>query len=122
MKEISITDAELEVMKILWDAPEGLTTGEVKNRLHNGWERTTVLTLLSRLCEKGAVTAEKQSRSFCYKPAIERQAYGIGRTRSILNSIYNGSFKNMMAALCSSGDLTEEDLRDLRAFLDKGEE
>jgi predicted transcriptional regulator len=120
MKDIPITDAELEVMKILWDAPEGLTTGEVKKRLDNGWERTTVLTLLSRLCEKGAVAAERTSRSFLYKSLLKKEDYGLSKTQGLLSSIYNGSLKTMVAALCSGGDLTAEDLRELRAFLDKG--
>jgi predicted transcriptional regulator len=122
MKDISITEAELEVMKILWDAPEGLTTGEVKNRLDRSWERTTVLTLLSRLCEKGAVVAEKSNRSFLYKSLIKKEAYGLMKTQGILSSIYNGSVKTMVAALYTGGDLTAEDLRELRSFLDKGDE
>lgn len=122
MKENSITDAELEVMKILWVAPEGLTTGEVKKRLSNGWERTTVLTLLSRLCEKGAVSAEKTNRSFLYRSLLKKEEYGLMKTQGILSSIYNGSVKTMVAALFTGGDLTAEDLRELRAFLDKGAE
>jgi len=122
VKGISITDAELEVMKILWDATEGLTTGEVKNRLDRSWERTTVLTLLTRLCEKGAVSAEKTGRSFLYKSLVKKEEYGLSKTQGILNSIYNGSVKSMVAALYSGGDLTKEDLRELRAFLEKGSE
>ena len=122
MKGISITDAELEVMKILWDATEGLTTGEVKNRLDRSWERTTVLTLLTRLCEKGAVSAEKTGRSFLYKSLVKKEEYGLSKTQGILSSIYNGSVKSMVAALYSGGDLTKEDLRELRAFLEKGSE
>jgi predicted transcriptional regulator len=118
MKDIPITDAELEVMKILWDAPEGLTTGEVKNRLDRGWERTTVLTLLTRLCEKGAVSAEKASRSFLYKSLIKKEEYGLMKTQSLLNSMYNGSIKNMMAALCDAQGLTKDELLELRKLLD----
>lgn len=120
MKDIPITDAELEVMKVLWDAPEGLTTGDVRTRLNKAWERTTVLTLLTRLVEKGAVSAEKKSRSFLYKSIIKKEEYGLMKTQSILHSIYNGRVKTMMAALCTSGDLTDEDLRDLQALIDKG--
>jgi predicted transcriptional regulator len=120
MKDISITDAELEVMKVLWDAPEGLTTGEVRNRLNCVWERTTVLTLLSRLTEKGAVCAEKASRSFLYKSLIRKEDYGLMKTQSILSSIYNGSIKNMMSALCDANGLTGDKLRELQELLDKG--
>ena len=120
MKEIQITDAELEIMKILWSEPAGMTTGDIRNKLNRDWERTTVLTLLSRLTEKGAVSAEKKNRSILYRGLISKEAYGLSRTRSILDSLYNGSIKGMMAALCSSGDLTAEELRELYQMLDKG--
>lgn len=120
MNDIQITDAELEIMKILWNEPAGMTTGDVRSKLSNGWERTTVLTLLSRLTEKGAVSAEKENRSYLYKSLITKEEYGLSRTRSILDSLYNGSIKGMMAALCSNGDLTAEELRDLHEMLDKG--
>jgi predicted transcriptional regulator len=119
--DIQITEAEFEIMKVLWDAPGGLTTGDLRSRLNRDWERTTVLTLLSRLSEKGAVCAEKENRSYRYKSRITRADYGLMKTQSILNSIYNGSIKSMMAALCDAGGLTGDDLRELEEILDRGD-
>jgi BlaI family penicillinase repressor len=99
MKEIQITDAELEIMKILWDEPDGITTGELRSKLNKDWERTTVLTLLSRLTEKGAVAVEKENKSYRYKSLISKDEFGLTRTRSLLNNLYNGSIKGLMAAL-----------------------
>lgn len=120
MQDVQITDAEQELMKILWDHPEGLTSGGLRERLDKSWERTTVLTLLSRLADKGAVSVDKEKRPNVFRSLISREAYGLTRTRSILENLYNGSVKTMMAALCSSGDLTETDLRELQELLDKG--
>lgn len=119
MSDIQITDAELEIMKILWDEPNGITTSELRNKLNKDWERTTVLTLLSRLTEKGAVTAEKDNRSYRYKSLVSKDEFGLSRTRSLLNNLYNGSIKGLMAALCTSGDLTEEDFRELQEMLNR---
>lgn len=120
MTDIQISEAEFEIMKILWDAPEGLTTGDIRNRLDRDWERTTVLTLLSRLSDKGAVCAEKENRSYRYKSRITRDDYGLMKTQTILSTIYNGSIKNMMAALCDVSGLSESDLRELEEILDRG--
>ena len=120
MADIQITDAELEIMKVLWGAPDGLSTGEIRGRLDKDWERTTVGTLLSRLTEKGAVSAEKGIRSYCYRSVLRKEEYGLAKTRSILDSLYNGSIRNMMAALCDAGGLTTDDLRELQEIVDRG--
>lgn len=120
MIDIQITDAEQELMKILWDSPEGMTSVALREKLDKSWERTTVLTLLSRLADKGAVSVDKTRRPNLYKSLISKETYGLYKTRSILDSLYNGSVKSMMAALCTSGDLTEDVLRELQALLDKG--
>lgn len=119
MHDIQITDAEQELMKVLWSNPEGLTSAELREKLDKCWERTTVLTLLSRLSEKGAVSAEKEKRPTVYKSRISKEEYALTRTRSLLENLYNGSVRGMMATLCTSGDLTEEDLRELQELLDK---
>lgn len=120
MKDIQITDAEQELMKILWNHPEGMTSGALREKLDKSWERTTVLTLLSRLVDKGAVSVDKEKRPSIYKSLVSKEAYSLTRTRSILDNLYNGSVKTMMAALCTSGDLTEEDFIELQELLNKG--
>jgi BlaI family penicillinase repressor len=119
MQDIQITDAEQELMKILWEHPGGMTSGELREKLDKSWERTTVLTLLSRLADKGAVAVDKETRPSVYKSLLSKEEYSLRRTRSLLDNLYNGSVKTMMAALCSSGDLTEEDFRELQALLNR---
>jgi predicted transcriptional regulator len=120
MIEIQITDAEVEIMKVLWDAPEGLSTGEIRRRLDKAWERTTVVTLLSRLTEKGAVAAETGQPSYIYRSIISKEDYRLTKTSNILDSLYNGSIRNMMSALCDAGRLTPDDLRELQEIVNKG--
>jgi BlaI family penicillinase repressor len=120
MNDIQITDAELEIMKVLWNERISLTSSDIRSRLNKDWERTTVLTLLSRLSEKGAISVEKENRSYRYKSLISKDEYGLSKTRSILDNLYNGSIKGMMAALCDSQGLTEQEIRELQEILDKG--
>ena len=120
MKDIQITDAEHELMRILWSHQEGLTSGALREKLDKNWERTTVLTLLSRLADKGIVSVDREKRPNVFRSLITKDDYSLGKTRSILETLYNGNIKGMMAALCTSGDLTQEDLHDIQKLLDKG--
>jgi predicted transcriptional regulator len=121
MHNIQITDAEQEILKVLWSSPEGMTSAELREKLDKNWERTTVLTLLSRLSDKGAVSADKEKRPAVFRSRVSKEEYTLSRTRSLLEDLYNGSVRGMMAALCASGDLTEADIRELQGLLDKGE-
>ncbi|HXI87635.1 MAG TPA: BlaI/MecI/CopY family transcriptional regulator, partial [Parvularculaceae bacterium] len=71
-----ITEAEFEVMDVLWgEAP--LAAADVAARLHEKkrWSAQTVKTLLSRLVEKGAAGAEPEGRRYLYRPLVTRNAY-----------------------------------------------
>ena len=65
---------ELEAMKSLWALGKG-TVSDVQQRMGRTRELayTTVMTLLDRLAKKGVVSRGKQSRSYVYKPVLERQ-------------------------------------------------
>ncbi len=65
---------ELEAMKSLWALEEG-TVSQVRRRMRptRPLAYTTVMTLLDRLAKKGAVSRGKQSRSYVYKPVLQRQ-------------------------------------------------
>ena len=71
-----LPDAELEIMNALWDADAPLTAAELETALPGPPRaRTTLLTLLARLEEKGCVTREKQGRGYLYTAALTRAAY-----------------------------------------------
>ena len=76
MKDTRISDAELEILEVLWTAGEALNANEIRARLNEkkDWERTTVLTLIRRLLDKGVITQEKQE-VYYYSPLVERSVY-----------------------------------------------
>ena len=60
-----ISDAELEIMKIIWNAQKPLLFAQIMEALArsgNNWQKNTLITLLSRLMQKGYLTAKKQGR------------------------------------------------------------
>lgn len=118
-----IQDAELEVMKALWSLPQPAPLSELRRILSArcGWEDSTVKTLLRRLCEKGAVEAEKRE-VFYYRPILTRQEYQAWSTSSLIDKVYRGSAKDLVAALVERSQLSAQDLEDLRSILYPEEE
>lgn len=113
-----LPDAELEVMKALWQAGAPLTRAELEAALAaNGWAGTTLLTLLSRLEGKGYVTREREGRGYRYKAALTRQDYLPVESRSVLGRMFAGSARNLVAAMAESHDLTDADIDELAAYL-----
>ncbi|MDE7219858.1 MAG: BlaI/MecI/CopY family transcriptional regulator [Oscillospiraceae bacterium] len=115
--ESKITDAELEIMQALWAADGPMTLGQLKAALsdRHGWSGDTTKTLLRRLCEKGAVGQEKQ-KVYCYRPLVEQDQLGRYRTQRLIDKLYSGSAKAMVAALVEHDQLGPQDVDELRTF------
>ena len=112
-----ISDSELEVMKVLWRAGDALPVTEIRVTLQRtkGWEATTVKTLVSRLVGKGVVRQEKRG-VFYYSPLISEQEYNGWATNDLIRRLYNGSARELVAALVHSEGLTRSDIEELRAM------
>ena len=113
-----LPDAELEVMKALWQAGEPLTRPELEARLaQHHWASTTLLALLARLEAKGYVAREKQGRGYLYRAALSRRDYLPVESRSALARLFEGSAKNLVAAMAESDALTDRDIAELEEYL-----
>ena len=113
-----LPDAELEVMKALWQDGEPLTRPELEARLaQHHWASTTLLALLARLEAKGCVAREKQGRGYLYRAALSRRDYLPVESRSALARLFEGSAKNLVAAMAESDALTDRDIAELVEYL-----
>lgn len=118
-KRISLTQAEWSVMECLWGAGP-LTGREVVQHMEQdcGWSRSTTLTLLSRLENKGAlesVPAEKGPKVF--SPLLKREDAALGETKDFLDRVYQGSLSLMVSALTKKQALSRDELDELYALL-----
>ncbi|HIY39216.1 MAG TPA: BlaI/MecI/CopY family transcriptional regulator [Candidatus Agathobaculum merdigallinarum] len=113
-----LPDAELEVMQAIWSLEPPVTAAAVQQRVNKEWKATSVLTFLSRLCDKGFLSCEKEGRQNYYMPLITREAYLQRESTSFVKRLCGGSVRNLVASLSDAGALTEQDIEDLRAFLD----
>lgn len=113
-----LPDAELEVMKALWQAKDPLTRAELEQALAgNGWAGTTLLTLLSRLEGKGYVAREREGRGYRYRAVLTRREYLPVESRSALGRMFAGSARNLVAAMAETYDLTDADIDELADYL-----
>lgn len=112
-----ISDSELEVMEVLWEAGRPLPVTEIRQALQAkmGWESTTIKTLVQRLCNKGVLLQEKR-KNFFYLPLVSRREYNDWATGNLIQKLYRGSAKSLVAALVHSDSLTQEDVEELRSF------
>ena len=115
-----LPDAELEVMQALWSLPAPAARGEISAIVcaQRPMAQTTLLTLLSRLAEKGFVAVEKQGRQSVYTPLVARQDYLAAQSRRFVRKLCGGSMSAFATALCDSG-LSREELAELRALLEE---
>lgn len=123
MKQISrLPDAELEVMQALWASDTPVPRAQLEERLAqtHPMATTTLLTLLSRLSEKGFVRVDKEGRKSLYAPLVTREDYLAAQSRSFIQKLCGGSLSTFASALCDSG-LSKEELEELRELLKEGD-
>ena len=119
MKKLpQISEAEFEVMKIVWKyAP--INTNEITDRLvkTSSWRPKTIQTLIKRLVTKGVIDYEKQGRVFVYTPLVKKSEYIDQESNSFLKRYYDGDITAMLSAYVKSDKLTETDIDTLRSLL-----
>lgn len=114
------TDRELDIMSVLWREGSG-TVAEVREALGEDVGYTTVLKILQILEAKGAVGHEREGRAYRYLPLVESERAGGRALSRIVNKIFHGSAEMLLATLVEGREFTDEELRRMRAVLDRVE-
>ena len=115
----TITEAEYEIMKILWKSGNKMTVSEVTQSLTgNEWTASTVSTFLQRLLKKEVVSCDRKGKTNYYYPLLKQNEYDMSETASFLSKLYNGSVKNLVAALYENEKISKEDLSDLKKMFE----
>jgi len=123
MGTIHLTNSEWHVLACLWErSPQTVMqlVGQLSEKV--GWAKSTTITTLRRMEDKGLVACEVVEKGKRYRPLVEREAAEIVETRGFLNRVYRGSVGLMMSAMAQRQELTAEDIRELRAILDNVKE
>ena len=113
-----ISEAEFEVMKIVWKyAP--INTNEITEKLTltTSWSPKTIQTLIKRLVSKKALSCEKQSRVFVYTPLVQEDEYIRQESNSFLKRYYNGNLSSMLASYLEDDKLSSTEIDNLRHLI-----
>lgn len=115
----TLPNSELEIMVIIWKENRPLTRMEIEEHLpeERQLSKTTVLSFLSRLEEKGFVRTEKRGRNNYYFPLIKAEEYQRQEGSSVLKKLYDNSVKKFVASLYDGKELTKEQIDELKDYL-----
>lgn len=119
-----LSDAELAIMKIVWENPDKVTLFsylmEALSAEGRPCQKNTLIVLLSRLVGKGFLHARKNGRRNEYTPLITESDYQTTQTKHFVDKIYAGSVKGLVANLISGDLLTSAEYEELKNMLTKG--
>ncbi|MEK3731618.1 BlaI/MecI/CopY family transcriptional regulator [Paenibacillus sp. FSL M8-0334] len=114
-----LSDTEMELMEVIWECEPPVTSTELL-RIFAGrgkaWKAQTISTFLSRLVDKGALEATRHGRTNMYTPLISPEDYKLAETKHVLDGLYQGSVKNLIAALYDGDKLSDEDVEELKQW------
>lgn len=117
-----LPDGELEIMLAVWSAgDEAVSASFILERIKDkrNWQLQSLLTVLTRMVNKGYLLCEKQGRFNFYKAAVSKERYEQFEGKNILEKLYGNSFKNMVNSLLNGNVISKKDLRELYQYLDE---
>ena len=117
-----LPDAELEVMQAIWASTPPVARTDIEEILYqtHPMAMTTLLTLLTRLAEKGFITIEKNGRRSYYTPCVSQKDYLAAQSKTFFEKLCGGNLSIFANALCGSG-LSKDEIAELRTLLERSE-
>lgn len=119
-----VSDYELELMKAIWGKGGTALYAEIVEALSSKgmeWTKNTIITLLSRLMDKGLLKANKIGHRNRYSAIVSEEEYQTAQTETFLNKIYEGNAKGLVAALIQKELLTAADYEELKQHWQGGD-
>jgi predicted transcriptional regulator len=120
-KTIAISDAESQVMEVLWQAHASLPAEDVVAALAvaQDWQEATVKTLLNRLLKKGAVSARKDGRRYLYSPVLARDQWVTTESTGLVERLFGGRIAPLVAHFGKQHKLSKQDLDELTRLIEE---
>ena len=117
-----VSDSELELMKIIWANGGKALYAQISDGLINNgnkWQKNTIITLLSRLLDKGLLKTNKIGRRNEYFAVVSEQDYQATQTQNFLEKLYEGDAKGLVSTLIQRDMLSEQDYEDLKRYWER---
>ena len=122
MAVVSISDAEWQVMNVIWEG-QPLTAQDVVAALagQTEWAPATIKTMLHRLVRKGVLAHESQANRYVYRSSVKRADCVKQASKSFLERVFDGESSSLMAHFLRNAKLSPEEIAKLRKILDEQE-
>ena len=115
-----LTEAQLELMQIVWEKGDATVTDVWESLPANRRVvRTTVMNVLARLAEKGWLTCRMERNERVYRAAVAQNEAVTGLLTRLLDTAFHGSTANMVMALVDARGISDADAKRLRTIIDR---
>ena len=119
----ALSEAEWHIMESLWEESPKVGSRIVADMgERTGWSRSTTLTMLKRMSEKGLIACEDNGRMKAYVPLVERETAVKKETESFLKRVYHGSISMLVSGFVEKQRISPQELAELSEILDRAEE
>lgn len=127
MNEIMLSDSEMEILEWMWEEEKEYSYRDLAVRFgegsEKGWKKQTLSTFLTRMEQKGVLSVryegeESFRKKRYFRAVFNRKEYERERAKRLLDSYFDGSLMQFMAALTGGGKLGEKEADELRSFLE----
>lgn len=114
------TELELEILKVLWQAgPSAVREVREALRPRRPLAYTSVMTMMNIMVDKGYLARQKDGGRYVYRPLVSRKATLGGMLRDLVERVFNGSAKAVVANLLEEGQLELQEIDELRTLLSR---
>lgn len=118
MDSNKLFDSELKLMELLWEKePISAKQLSLLAKDQIGWNKNTTYTIIKKLVDKEAI--QREEPNFICTSLIKKEDVGKAETNSLIDKLYNGSKKAFFAAFLQSEALSDEDIAELKAMIEK---
>lgn len=114
-----ISDAEWEVMRVVWQGGPMSAQDVVEGVRHKAWSPRTVKTLLNRLVKKGALAFESRGRAYVYRAVLPQAQCMRAESRSFVERVFGGEHATMLLHFVRHARLSDDDIRELQRILEQ---
>lgn len=117
-----LSEAQMEIMNVVWDRGEA-TVADVWRVLsaRRKVARSTVLTVITRLEEKGWLSRNEEGHAFRYRAAVPREATLGTMVRRLIDTAFGGSAEGLVMALLHGRGVSKEEAREIKKMIDRAE-
>ena len=119
MGELKISDAEWQVMEVIWQAGQATAADVIASLSKTDWNHRTIRTLLARLVEKGALATKTSGNRYIYRPVITRKRCVKQASKTFVEKVFAGDVNSLLAHFVRDAKISKEELVELRKLLDE---